>query len=49
MVDFFMHPRSEMSLAVLPHCVSAEQPKAWSDISAGEFLDQRLREIGLKK
>ena len=48
-IPFFMHPRSEMSLAVLPHCVSAEQPKAWSDISAGEFLDQRLREIGLKK
>lgn len=48
-VPFFMHPRSEMSLAALPDCVSAENPKQWSDITAGEFLDQRLREIGLKK
>ena len=48
-IPFFMHPRSEMSLAALPHCVSATQPKAWSDITAGEFLNQRLREIGLKK
>src|SRR6478752_6744333 len=48
-VPFFMHPRSEMSLAALPNCVSAENPKQWSDITAGGFLDQRLREIGLKK
>ncbi len=48
-IPFFMHPRSEMSLAALPDCVSAEEPKRWEDITAGEFLDQRLREIGLKK
>jgi isopenicillin N synthase-like dioxygenase len=48
-IPFFMHPRSEMSLAALPGCVSAKNPKAWEDISAGEFLDQRLAEIGLKK
>ncbi|MEO7990887.1 MAG: 2-oxoglutarate and iron-dependent oxygenase domain-containing protein [Chryseolinea sp.] len=48
-VPFFMHPRSEMSLASLPGCVDAENPKHWDDITAGEFLDQRLREIGLKK
>jgi isopenicillin N synthase-like dioxygenase len=48
-IPFFMHPRSEMSLAALPQCVTATQPKQWSDITAGEFLDQRLREIGLKK
>jgi len=48
-IPFFMHPRSEMSLAALPNCVTAEQPKTWPDITAGEFLDQRLREIGLKK
>jgi isopenicillin N synthase-like dioxygenase len=48
-IPFFMHPRSEMSLAALPSCVTAESPKQWSDITAGEFLDQRLREIGLKK
>jgi hypothetical protein len=44
-----MHPRSEMSLAALPSCVDAENPKQMADITAGEFLDQRLREIGLKK
>ena len=48
-IPFFMHPRSEMSLAALSQCVTATQPKRWSDITAGEFLDQRLREIGLKK
>jgi len=48
-IPFFMHPRSEMSLAALPQCVDEENPKQWSDITAGEFLDQRLAEIGLKK
>ncbi len=48
-VPFFMHPRSEMSLAALPSTVDAENPKRWDDITAGEFLDQRLAEIGLKK
>jgi hypothetical protein len=44
-----MHPRSEMSLAALDSCVDKENPKLSEDITAGEFLDQRLREIGLKK
>jgi isopenicillin N synthase-like dioxygenase len=48
-IPFFMHPRSEMNLAALPNCVDAENPKRWDDIKAGEFLDQRLAEIGLKK
>ena len=48
-IPFFMHPRSEMSLAALPGCVSPSNPKKWEDITAGEFLDQRLSEIGLKK
>ena len=48
-IPFFMHPRSEMSLAALPGCVDKDNPKQWDDITAGEFLDQRLREIGLKK
>ena len=48
-IPFFMHPRSEMSLAALPDCVSATDPKQWDDITAGEFLNQRLAEIGLKK
>lgn len=48
-IPFFMHPRSEMSLAALPGCIDADHPKQWPDITAGEFLEQRLREIGLKK
>lgn len=48
-IPFFMHPRSEMSLAALPQTVTKETPKLWEDITAGEFLDQRLAEIGLKK
>lgn len=48
-IPFFMHPRSEMSLAALPSTVTKDNPKLWEDITAGEFLDQRLAEIGLKK
>jgi hypothetical protein len=38
-----------MSLACLSSCVSDEAPKAYDDYTAGEYLDERLREIGLKK
>jgi isopenicillin N synthase-like dioxygenase len=48
-IPFFMHPRSEMSLAALASCIDEDHPKYWKDITAGEFLDERLREIGLKK
>ena len=48
-IPFFMHPRSEMPLNCLEECIDEEHPKAYEDITAGEFLDQRLREIGLKK
>ena len=48
-MPFFLHPRSEMSLACLEECIDANHPKAYEDISAGEYLDERLREIGLKK
>jgi len=48
-IPFFMHPRSEMNLTSLPSCVDAQHPKMWEDTTAGEFLNQRLKEIGLKK
>ncbi len=48
-VPFFLHPRSEMSLACLDSCINAENPKAFDDYTAGQYLDERLREIGLKK
>ncbi len=48
-IPFFMHPRSEMNLTCLPNCVDTRHPKLWEDITAGDFLNQRLKEIGLKK
>jgi isopenicillin N synthase-like dioxygenase len=48
-MPFFMHPRSEMSLACLDECIDNTHPKAYDDITAGGYLDERLREIGLKK
>jgi isopenicillin N synthase-like dioxygenase len=48
-IPFFMHPRSDMDLSCLDNCIDSEHPKLFEDITAGEFLDQRLAEIGLKK
>ncbi len=48
-IPFFLHPRSEMSLNCLSNCVTDERPLAYEPITAGEYLDERLREIGLKK
>jgi len=46
-IPFFLHPRPEMRLDVLPGCVSEEHPAQYTPISAGEYLIERLREIGL--
>ncbi|MBS1775237.1 MAG: isopenicillin N synthase family oxygenase [Bacteroidetes bacterium] len=48
-IPFFLHPKSEMSLACLGSCIDSEHPKMYEDYTAGEYLDERLREIGLKK
>jgi len=48
-IPFFMHPRSDMDLTCLESCINAEHPKIYENMTAGEFLDERLREIGLKK
>ena len=48
-IPFFLHPKSSMSLAALPSCVDNTHPKVFEDITAGQYLDERLREIGLKK
>lgn len=48
-IPFFMHPISEMKLDVLDSCVDDKNPKQFDDITAGQFLDERLRELGLKK
>lgn len=48
-IPFFMHPISEMKLDVLPQAVDANHPKLYDDITAGEFLTERLIELGLIK
>jgi isopenicillin N synthase-like dioxygenase len=47
-VPFFLHPKSTMDLTCLPSCIDGSHPKHYEDITAGEYLDERLREIGLK-
>jgi isopenicillin N synthase-like dioxygenase len=44
-MPFFVHPHSNASLACLPSCIG--EGKKYEDITAGDFLNQRLREIGL--
>jgi len=46
-IPFFMHPRSEMSLNCLEECIDENHSKGFDDITAGDFLQQRLKEIGL--
>lgn len=48
-IPFFMHPISEMPLNCLEHCIDAHNPKLYEDITAGEFLHERLIELGLIK
>jgi len=48
-VPFFLHPRSDMPLNCLTSCIDDSHPKAYDDITAGDYLMERLREIGLIK
>ena len=48
-IPFFMHPISDMKLNVLESCVDENNPKAFDNITAGEFLTERLIELGLIK
>lgn len=48
-IPFFMHPISEMPLNCLENCIDADNPKQFEDITAGEFLTERLIELGLIK
>ena len=48
-IPFFLHPRSEMRLDCLDSCINPENPIHYEPISAGEYLHERLQEIGLKK
>ena len=48
-MPFFVHPYPSCDLTVLDRFVSPDRPPQFPPTTAGEFLDQRLREIGLKK
>lgn len=48
-IPFFMHPVSDMSLNCLESCIDENNPKLYEDITAGEFLTERLIELGLIK
>jgi len=46
-IPFFLHPKSNMDLTCLESCITESEPKHYSDMTAGEYLDERLLEIGL--
>ncbi len=48
-IPFFMHPVSEMPLNALENTVDEDHPKLYEDTTAGEFLHERLVELGLIK
>lgn len=48
-IPFFMHPISEMPLNCLENCIDTENPKRYDDITAGDFLYERLVDLGLIK
>ena len=48
-IPFFTHPKGSMRLDCLPGCIDDRHAIKYAPITAGEYLDERLREIGLKK
>lgn len=48
-IPFFMHPVSEMKLDCLSNCVDKDNLKQYEDITAGEYLNERLVDLGLIK
>ncbi len=46
-IPFFLHPIGNMKLNVLDSCIDKDNPKKYEDISAHDFLLQRLKEIGV--
>jgi len=47
-IPFFLHPRSEVSLDCLDSCVSESNPKLYPEITAGAYLEKRIKALGLK-
>jgi isopenicillin N synthase-like dioxygenase len=48
-MPFFVHPYPACDLSVLERFVSPQRPRRFPPITAGELLESRLREIGLKR
>lgn len=48
-MPFFVHPYAKCDLSVLPRFIEEGQEAKFAPITAREFLNQRLQEIGLKK
>lgn len=48
-MPFFVHPYSSCDLTVMDRFVDEDNPPKFPPITAGQFLEERLREIGLKK
>ena len=49
-MPFFLHLRSDFTFRTLPQCISETNPDRYAaSITADEFLQKRLREIGLIK
>ncbi len=46
-MPFFVHPRQEVDLTPLPNCIAKTGTQRFPSITAGAYLMQRLREIGL--
>lgn len=47
-VPFFLHPNPDAVLDPVPECISEDNPSRYdSTLTAHEYLEQRLREIGL--
>jgi isopenicillin N synthase-like dioxygenase len=46
-MPFFIHPHPDFLLESIPSCVSDAYPKKWEDLTAAEFLRERLLEIGV--
>ncbi len=48
-MPFFVHPYSEFDLTPIAETITPENPCRYGPVSAGDFLNERLRAIGLLK
>lgn len=46
-IPFFMHPRPDYVIETLPTCISDDNPNRYKPIVTNDYLNERLRAIGL--